>query len=170
MSGTIDDIAAIIKNCLGALSGQAFVIFDQRNGVSAKDHEHVRRAGDGATAYHLSLNSPLPQWKDVMGNNENKRQLIHLLCTFNIGERVELESRQDCMVTHDEADISLMSYMLHTLGQGAHRVQILCDDTDVFVLIVYWCWKSHIKAEIQFQKRDNTTLRVNDTVSLVGPI
>ena len=46
--------------------------------ISAKDHERVRRAGVGSTPYNLSLNTPLPRRKDIMGKNENKRQLMDL--------------------------------------------------------------------------------------------
>ncbi|KAK2173293.1 hypothetical protein NP493_885g01021 [Ridgeia piscesae] len=44
----------------------------------------------------------------------------------------------DCVVTHDEADITLRSYKLKAVAEGAQTIRILSDDTDVFVLLVYW--------------------------------
>ena len=134
VSGTVENIAASIKARLGTLSYKVYVIFD---GVSAKDHERLRRAGHGTRPYHLATNTPLPARKYVMGNNDNKRQLIQLLCTFHISGKVELVSYLDCMARHDEADITLISYMLHAVREGAHRARIQCDDTGVFVLLVY---------------------------------
>ena len=42
------------------------------------------------------------------------------------------------IVQHEEADITLISYMLQAVETGAPIVRILSDDTDVFVLLVYW--------------------------------
>ena len=66
-----------------------------------------------------------------MKNKANKRQLSQLLCTHDIGSNIELVSRTDSIVRHDEADISLISYMLKAAAAGADIVHILSDDTDV---------------------------------------
>ena len=97
--GTVENIAASIKARLGTLSYKVLVIFDRYDGVSAKDHERLRRPGDGARPHHLAINTPLPARKYVMGNNDNKRQLIQLLCIFHISEKVELVSYLDCMAS-----------------------------------------------------------------------
>ena len=131
--GTAENIAASIKARLGTLSYKVYVIFDRYDGVSAKDRERLCRPGDGTRPYHLAINTPLPARKYVMGNTDKKRQLIQLLCTFHISEKVELVSYLDCMARHDEADITLISYMLHAVREGAHRVTIQFDDTGVFV-------------------------------------
>ena len=67
-----------------------------------------------------------------MKNKTNKRRLGELLCTHNIGDHIEMVSRADSVVTHDEADVSLM---LDAARRGAKTVHILSDDTDVFVLM-----------------------------------
>ena len=46
-------------------------------------------------------------------------------------------SREDAEVTHDEADITLVSYMLKAAENGAATIQIVSDENDVFVLLVY---------------------------------
>ena len=115
--GTVENIAASIKARLGTLSYKVYVIFDRYDGVSVKDHERLRRPGDGTIPYHLATNTPLPARKYVMGNNDNKRQLIQLLCPFHICEKLELVSYLDCMARHDEADITLISYMCSMLSE-----------------------------------------------------
>ena len=68
---------------------------------------------------HLCINTSLSTRNDVMGNNENNSQFPAAL---------HLQHRpvccQDCMVRHDEADITLSSYMLYAVREGTHRVRI----------------------------------------------
>ena len=42
----------------------------------------------------------------------------------------------DCLVTHEEADITLCSYMLKAAVSRAKTIRVLSDDTDVFGLLV----------------------------------
>ena len=65
------------------------------------------------------------------------------------------------IVQHEEADITLISYMLQAVETGAPVVRILSDDTDVFVLLVYWVWKSVVKAKVQIEKWDGTLWDIN---------
>ena len=79
-------------------------------------------------------------------------------------------SREDAEVTHDEADITLVSYMLTTAENGAATIQIVSDETDVFVLLVYLVWKCRVTAEVRMEKwdRDGSMLSINRTVPKVG--
>ena len=71
-----------------------------------------------------------------------------------------LVSRADSIVKHDEADISLNSYMLHVVFRGARTVRILSDDTDVFILLVYWCHKANVTCPVQMEKWNGTVLNI----------
>ena len=51
--------------------------------------------------------------------------------------------------------------MLQAVETGAPIVRILSDDTDVFVLLVYWVWKSVVKAKVQIEKWDGTLWDIN---------
>ena len=93
-----------------------------------------------------------------MGNNENNSQLIQLLCTFNIGEKVEPVCCQDCMVRHDEADITLSSYMLYAVREGTHRVRIFYVKTLCVPFLMWWSWKANVEADVQFDNWDGTVL------------
>ena len=120
------------------------------------------------TQYQLTLTSPLAGRDAVMKNKANKRQLSQLLCTHDIGSNIELVSRTDSIVRHDEADISLISYMLKAAAAGADIVRILSDDTDVFVLLVYWCKKADVSCAVQMERWNGSVLDINATVTALG--
>ena len=50
-------------------------IFDRYGDISAKDHERVRRGGEGSTDYNLTINSPLPSRDAILKNKHNKHTL-----------------------------------------------------------------------------------------------
>ena len=75
----------------------------------------------------------------------------------------------DCVVTHDEADVTLLSYMLKAVAEGAQTIRILSDDTDVFVLLVYWTSRMQVVAKIQMGKWNGDVLDINETVLRLGP-
>ena len=64
---------------------------------------------------------------------------------------------------HEEADINLISYMLQAAEAGALTIRILNDDTDVFVLLVYWAWKANVQSTVQMEKWNGTILDINTT-------
>jgi hypothetical protein len=167
--GTVADLAEGMKSRLINYRGtETYVIFDRHDGISAKDHERQRRAGKGSTGYQLTLNSPIAGRDVTMKNKNNNRQLSQLLCTHELGSNIELVSGDNSIARHDEADISLVSYMLHAASAGAQTVRILSDDTDVFVLVVYWCWKAGVSCHVQMEKWDGSVLDINATVANLG--
>ena len=168
-SGTVGDLADGMRSRLIKYNGvETYVIFDRYDGISAKDHETQRRAGEGSAQYQLTLTSPLAGRDAVMKNKANKRQLSQLLCTHYIGSNIELVSRTDSIVRHDEADISVISYMLKAAATGADIVRILSDDTDVFVLLVYWCKKADVSCAVQMEIWNGSVLDINATVTALG--
>ena len=58
----------------------------------------------------------------------------------------------DCIVTHAETNITLCSYMLNAVEEGAQSICVLSDNTDVFVLLVYWTSRMQVVAKIQMEK------------------
>ena len=168
-SGTVGDIADGMRSRLIKYNGvETYVIFDRYDGISAKDRERQRRAGEGSAQYQLTLTSSLAGRDAVMKNKANKRQLSQLLCTHDIGSNIALVSRTDSIVRHDEADISLISYMLKAAAAGADIVRILSDDTDVFVLLVYWCKKADVSCAVQMERWNGSVLDINATVTALG--
>ena len=47
-----------------------------------------------------------------------------------------MDSRHDGAFTHDEADVTVIAYMLQAAEFGKDVIRILSDDTDVFVVLV----------------------------------
>ena len=50
-------------------------------------------------------------------------------------------SRDDGAFTHDEADVTMIAYMLQAAKLCKDVIRILSDGTDIFVVLVYWVWK-----------------------------
>ena len=69
----------------------------------------MRCAAEGSTGYNLTANSSLPNW-DV--NMHNKRELSRVLSFFNLGPNGTMDSRDDGTFTQDEADVTVIAYML----------------------------------------------------------
>ena len=105
-----------------------------------------------------------------MKNIHKKRGLSRLLCTFNLGCGVTIYSIHDGVFGHDEADITIISYMLHAADDGCHVVRVLSDDTDIFVLLVYWTWRYALqdRLAVHVEKWDGVVLEVNATCAHLG--
>ena len=67
---------------------EALVIFDRYDDRSAKDHERIRRAGEGAVNYNITTPSKLPCRDATMKSKANKKTLVRVLSTFNLGNNV----------------------------------------------------------------------------------
>ena len=81
---------------------------------------------------------------------------------------MQLVNKLDCLVTHEEADITLCSCMLDAAASSAETVRIVCDNTDVFALLVYWTWRKTIRKNIQMDKWDGTVLDIHTAVDKLG--
>ena len=80
------------------------------------------------------------------------------------------DSIDDDVFGHDEADITIISYMLQSADDGCHVVKVLSDDTDIFVLLVYWTWRCGLqdRLAVQMEKWDGVVLDVNATCATWG--
>ena len=105
---------------------------------------------------------------DYLHNTKNKNMLNNILCGYSFQHNIQLVNKLDCEVSHAEADITLCSYMMKAAAHGAQTICILSNDTDVFVLLVYWTSKMQINAKIQMEKWDGDILDINKTVKLLG--
>ena len=131
------DIANSFEKRLNSYPGETYVIYDRYDETaSAKDQERQRRAGVGSTEFNLNLNTPLSGRDHVMKNSDNKRQLSRLLCTFDLGRNIHMIGRADSFVTHDEADITIISYMLRP--QQQERVP----SVSCVMIAMYSYWQS----------------------------
>ena len=70
-----------------------------------------------------------------------------------IQKRVKtMEVMKKAVTVKEEADITLINYMLQAAGAGAPTICILSNDTDVFVLLVYWVLKTNVHSAAQMEK------------------
>jgi hypothetical protein len=69
-----------------------------------------------------------------MKSKNNKKRLASVLGSFNYGENITVETHEDCAFGHDEADVTMISYVLEAASCGKDVIRVLSDDTDVFVL------------------------------------
>ena len=171
VSGTTGDLAASFGIRLAHYPpvSKKIVLFDRydQEAPSAKDHERTRRGR--AKEVRLTPNTPLPCREAILHNSKNKNLLNSILCSYPLPHNIQLVNKLECAVTHDEADITLCSYMLKAVAEGTQTIRILSDDTDVFVLLVYWTSRMRVAAKIQMEKWNEDVLDINETVRRLGP-
>jgi hypothetical protein len=148
---------------------EKIIVFDKYEDISAKDHERIRQAGEVIIDYELSITSPLPKRDAILKSKNNKRSLASVLCTFNVGENVTMDTRDDDAFGHDEADITMISYVLQAANSGKGVICVLSDDTDMFVLLVYWVYQAYLQFKVQMERWDGTVLDINATCADLGP-
>ena len=116
----------------------------------------------------LSSESPLPCREVVMSSSQNKRQLIKTVCDTPHGNPLlHLVGDDQCLFDHEEADVNIISYMLHLQANKSH-IQIKADDTDIFLLLIYYVWKHDITTQISMKKKDGKIIDINATVRNLG--
>ena len=105
-----------------------------------------------------------------MKNKHNKRGLSRLLRTFNLGCGASVESRDDGVFLHDEADVTIISYLFQAADAGRQMIRIISDDSDTFVLLVYWTWRYdlQVRVVVQMEKWDDVILDINATCANLG--
>ena len=123
-----------MKVRLDSLPGKCVLVFDRYDNVSSKDHGRRPSAGVGSTNYNIAINSPLPSRYAILKNKHNYRQLSRVLSTFDMGAGVTIDTHA---TGHEEADVTIISYVLQAVGEGKNVVRVLSDDADVFVLLVF---------------------------------
>ena len=145
------------------------VLFDRydQEAPSAKDHARTRRGR--AKEVHLTPNTLLPCREVILHNSKNKNLLNNILCSYPLPHNMQLVNMLDCVVTHEEADVTLCSYMLKAVAAGAQTTRIFSDDTDVFVLLEYWTSRMRVVAKIQMEKWNGDILDINETVQRLSP-
>ena len=69
---------------------------------------------------------------------------------------------------HDEADVTMIAYLLQAAESGQSIIRILTDDTDVFVLLVYWVWKMQLHSAVHMERWNGVVIDINATCLLLG--
>ena len=79
---------------------------------------------------------------------------------LNLWSGVSVESRDDSVFLHDEADITIISNRFQSGDASRQVVRIPSDDNDIFVLLIYWTWRYdlHVRVAVQMEKRDGVDM------------
>ena len=162
------------KQCLSSCHGyppgtENILVFDRYDDISAKDHERIRRGGgEGSTDYNLTINSPLPSRDAILKNKHNNLEPSRISPTFDMDADMSIDSRYNGGFEHDEADVTMIACILHAAEGGNSVIRILTDDTDVFVLLVYWVWKMKLHYAVQMERWNGVVIDINATCLLLG--
>ena len=102
--------------------------------------------------------------------NKHKRNLSSLLSTRNLGTQISVDSRDDGVFLHVEADVTIISCLFQAAVDGRQVVRILTDDSDIFVLLVFWTWRygSQDKLVVQMEKWNGVVLDIDATCASLG--
>ena len=91
---------------------------------------------------------------------------IHL----HLGHEIIMDSQDNGGFAHEDADVTMwLSYMLQAVECGKDIIRIHSDDTDVFVLMVYWVWKMQFNCSVQMDHWNGVVLNINATCTALGP-
>ena len=102
-----------------------------------------------------------------MNCSENKTSLIRYICAADSLPSGLTLVGEDGIFEHEEADVKLISYLLRASLHKKH-IQVVSDDTDIFVLLVYFTWYYNPTAKISMKKYSGQFIDINATVSKYG--
>ena len=161
-------LVASMKATLASLPGECVLVFDPNDNVTPKDHERTRRAGVVSTNYNISINIPLPNRDTFLKNKHNTLQLSRVFSTFDMSAAVNIDTQDTGVFGYEEVGVT--RYVLQAVGEGKNVVRVLCDDTDVFMLLVFWMRRNQLvdKCQMQMDRCDGAILNINQTGTTLG--
>ena len=103
-------------------------------------------------------------------DEEQTQQAWPVPSSMHVQSGVTVDSIDDGVFGHDEADITIISYTPQAADDGCHVVRVLSYDTGIFVLLVYWTWRCDLqdRLAVQMEKWDGVVLDVNATCAHLG--
>ena len=99
----------------------------------------------------------------VVENKNNKRNLTHVLSTFNAGETFTAETHHDRPFSHDQADITMIAYATEVANSSKSVIRVLSNVADVFVLLIYWVHRVEMECKMQMEQCDEPVLDTKAT-------
>ena len=75
-------------------------------------------------------------------------------------------SRNDLRTSHKEADIIIANQIIHISTFQPTAVRIICDDTDVFVILMYFYFILEFKFELTMEslRKDRAVINIGDSI------
>ena len=81
---------------------------------------------------------------------------------------MSIDSRYNGGFEHDKTGVTMIAYLLQAAESGKSLIRILTDDTDLFVLLVYWVWKMQLHSVVQVERWNGVVIDINATCLLLG--
>ena len=97
-----------------------------------------------------------------------KRELIKVICSANESRNVAMMNEENSEYKHEEADCNIIRYFKSLIIKGHKHIQVVADDTDIFTLLVYFCWKWQYSAQISRRKSDGRVVDITATAEKLG--
>ena len=146
-----------------------YIVLDRYKTGSIEEHGRVRRSkGHAAPNHKLTLTTVLPARDIIMKNTLNKQQLASLPCMCHVPPSVHMLGDVYNIFDHEEADVSMVSYANKFATEGKKEIQILADDTDVFVLLMHWFHKHCLNSLVTLRKFDGQIIDINVSFEMLG--
>ena len=146
--------------------GESCIVFDgYEQGPSIKDHEHLRRVKK--VCADIQLSESMEAYKDqevFLANEKNKHQLIILISQYLRADR------QVVYQSTGDADTMIVQCALQYAIEGS-VVNVVADDTDVFVLLVYHWQQTMADIFLRSEAGKNQKIwKISDVVDQAGPV
>ena len=192
-SGTVEDYLQSFLDYLVCLlsKGEIHLIFDRYYDKSIKQCTREMRAeGKKHDLHHLTANTAIPQQKNILTNTQNKVQLIELILDhirantkvvsasghklvvmgadpipFEVFNN-QVKECPDLKSYHEEADVNIVQRVIYLATKGHSLLQVLCDDTDVFVLLLHFYNVKNLKCSLVMESTvtGRSTIDIKQTV------
>ena len=167
--GTVKNLLQNFTRAVEKREHDVIVVFDRYVEGSIKTHERLRRAGTTVCpTLSLTLDMCLPGRDIIMKSDNNKRELIKVICSANESRNVAMMNEENREYKHEEADCNIISYVKSLIIKGHKHIQVVADDTDIFTLLVYFCWKWQYSAQISMRKSDGRVVDITATAEKLG--
>ena len=155
--------------------GRTYLVFDCYNDFSTKSSKRTGRGKSASQTHQLTGSSPLSAKTVVLSNRHSKSQLIDLICDellfisssrksrfplvltgsadtpMEVNDGLIIE-RKDLTTTYEEADVIMVQQAYKSaLDSATKSICVVCDDTDVFILLVYFYHKLGLDSKVYMQ-------------------
>ena len=76
-----------------------------------------------------------------------------------------MRKRDDLRTSHEEADVIMIQQVFHAAEHGGSLIKVVCDDTDVFMLLANFVEKHTLEATVLMEeKHDRKIININETI------
>ena len=166
-----------ISDCLKICD--VYLVFDRYHDYSIKSSTRLERLGDIRRSHTLTKLTPLPSQSSVLNCTNTKLQLIERTTDFLMDEFTKQRCqnkliitgkdeipyqthlgvrlrRGDMQTSHEEADVIIPQQVLQAVNEGNQCVKVICDDTYVFILLMYFYHQQKVKSIVLLESTGST--------------